>query len=174
MCVVWSQFIAWIESNTERDEIIILVAYNGEKCDLKWIWRLTQAPCSSYSMPSKIKYFIDPYSVMTHYASCKLNKSKSKLDSYELGIVWKYLNKVNLNGAHDSLVDTKAQTDIIIHPYFMSFIDRLASVKENIDIFTATQQNEWKTKMELVCPVHEPWMEITKDNNFTWEPGQAD
>ena len=71
MCVVWSRFIAWIESNTERDEIIILAAYNGEKCDLKWIWRLTQAPRSSYTMPSKIKYFIDPYNVMTHYASSR-------------------------------------------------------------------------------------------------------
>ena len=139
MCVVWSRFLAWIESNTERDEIIILVAYNGEKCDLKWIWRLTQAPRSSYTMPSKIKYFIDPYNVVTHYASCKLIRSKSKLDSYELGIVWKYLNKVNLNGAHDSLVDTKAQTDIVIHLYFVPFIDRLASVEEIADFFTATQ-----------------------------------
>ena len=128
----------------------------------------------SSAMPSKIKYFIDPYHVITHYVSCRLNKKHSKLDSYELGIIWKYMNDENLNRAHGSLVDTKAQTDIIIHPYFMSFIDRLASVKENIDIFTATQQNEWKTKMELVCPVHEPWMEITKDNNFTWEPEQAD
>lgn len=174
MFVVWSQFLAWIESNTERDDIIILVAYNGEKCDLKWIWRLTQAPGSPYTMPSKIKYFIDPYSVMMHYSSCKLNKSKSKLDSYELGVVWQYLKNENLNGAHDSLVDTKAQTDIFIHEYFVPFINRVASVKKIADIFTATQQNEWRKLMEPTRPVHKPWVEITKDNNITWEPARAD
>ena len=35
MFVVWSRFIAWTKSNTERDEIIMLVAYNEEKCDPK-------------------------------------------------------------------------------------------------------------------------------------------
>ena len=96
------------------------------------------------------------------------------MDSYELGSIWKYLNDGNLNGAHDSLVDTKAQTDIVIHPYFVPFVNRSASVKEIADIFTATQQNEWKKKMEPTRPVHEPWVEITKDNNFSWEPERAD
>ena len=99
---------------------------------------------------------------------------QEQLDNYELGIIWKYLNDGNLNGAYDSLVDTRAQTDIVIHPYFVPFIDMSASVKEIADIFTATQQNEWKKKMEPIRPVHEPWVEITKDNNFSWEPGRAD
>ena len=39
--VVWSRFVGWINNNTARDEVIILVAYNGETCDMKWLWKLT-------------------------------------------------------------------------------------------------------------------------------------
>ena len=38
MSVVWGKFEVWIDSNITHDEEVILVAYNGEKCDLKWIW----------------------------------------------------------------------------------------------------------------------------------------
>ena len=54
----------------------------------------------SIFMPAKIKYFIDPYRVIGSYGSCSLNKKKSKLDSYELGVIWKYINDgYNLNGS---------------------------------------------------------------------------
>jgi hypothetical protein len=45
-------------------EMVVLVAWNGETCNLKWLWRLTQAPNSRYSLPDNIKYFIDPYRVI--------------------------------------------------------------------------------------------------------------
>ena len=54
-----------------------------------------------------------------------MNKKKSKLDSYDLGVICKYINDGdNLNGAHNSMVDTKAQTYIIINKIFIPFINR--------------------------------------------------
>ena len=44
MTVVWNKFIAWISSNTTPDETLALVAWNGAACDMKWLWRITQAP----------------------------------------------------------------------------------------------------------------------------------
>ena len=72
-------------------ETVVLVAWNGEVCDLKWLWRLTQAPNSRYSLPENIKFFIDPYRVIEKYKSCGFNKTKSKIEAYELGVVWKYV-----------------------------------------------------------------------------------
>ena len=41
---VWQKFCQWLQSNVSTDEAIVLVAYTGETCDLKWLWRMTQAP----------------------------------------------------------------------------------------------------------------------------------
>ena len=123
--IVWRQFEMWVHENVDSEETAILVAYNGATCDLKWIWKLTQAPQSLLNMPHKIKYFLDPYRVMKLYKRCLLNPSKSKTDGLELGTFWKFINGgENFNGAHDSLVDVKAQTDIVIHPKCVPFFDR--------------------------------------------------
>ena len=133
-----------------------------------------QAPHSPFDMPSQINYFIDPYRVMKKYESCPLNAKKSKLNSYELGVVWKYIHGTNLNGAHNSLIDVKAQTDIILHKSFVPFINRSSSMQKITDIFTATQQNQWKRDMEPIRPVHAPWREQTRGDSVTWSPGRAD
>ena len=53
-----------------------------------------------------------------------MNKNKSNLDSYNIGVIWRYINDGdNLNGEHDSMVDTKSQTDIIITKIFILFIN---------------------------------------------------
>ena len=111
------------------DEFIVLVAWNRETCDLKWLWKLTQMPISQLSLPNAFKYFIDPLRVIINYKGCKLYPSKSKLDSLELGCIWKHINDgQNLNGAHNSLVDVKAQSDVLIHPSFVPYIDQKASI----------------------------------------------
>ena len=58
---VWSNFNKWISDNTRPDNKIVLVAWNGKSCDLKWLWKLTQAPRSTLSMHTNIQYFIDLY-----------------------------------------------------------------------------------------------------------------
>jgi hypothetical protein len=174
---VWSHFSEWIHTNTSRDEELIIVAYNGAKCDMKWLWKLTQSPESHLILPDRIKYFMDPYKIMDKYKTCKLNKKFTRLDSYELGIMWKYIQLPairNLNGAHDSLVDTKAQTDIIVDSRFIPFINRSDSIVPVEKIFTATQQSEWMKKMEPLRPVHQPWQEVTPENDMRWTPNSAD
>ena len=174
MRIVWMTFCDWIDSHTEDDETVILVAYNGEKCDCKWLWKLTQAPYSQYDLPTKIKWFMDPLKVISSYGSCPLNKDKSKLDSYELGVLWAYIHGKNLNGAHNSLVDAMAQTDLIISEQFVPFINRTNSIQPIQKIFGAAKQNDWKKKMEPAIEVHKPWIEQTKDSNIEWQPREED
>ena len=107
---VWLQFCLWIVDQVARDETVVLVAYNGNSCDLKWLWKLTQAPGSQLEWPRQIQFFMDPLQVIKSYVGCQINPNKSKLKDLELGTVWKYLNdNRNLNGVHDSLVNVRAQ-----------------------------------------------------------------
>ena len=84
---VWHRFCQWIRANVARDEVIVLVAYNGETCDLKWLWMMTQSPRSQLSLPPQIQFFLDPLQVVRNYKGCKLHPLKSKIDSLELGCV---------------------------------------------------------------------------------------
>ena len=175
MRTVWPEFQRWFWSIVSPSETVVLVAWNGEACDLKWLWRLTQAPNSRYSLPENIKFFIDPYRVIEKYKSCGFNKTKSKIEAYELGVVWKYANNgTNLSGAHDSLVDVKAQTDILVHGSFVPFIDRSSSIQPIDEIFSRTVQNEWRKELEPIRPVHAPWVELTNEHNIMWEPRWQD
>ena len=175
MATVWAQFCTWIDDILFPGEVIVVVAYNGETCDLKWLWTLTQAPDSPFDLPDSFEYFLDPYRVISKMKTCKLHQEKSKLDSLSLGVVWKYINDgKNLNGAHDSLVDVKAQTDILVHPFFVPFIDRSASIKLISEIFTKTQQNHMRKNMEPTRPVHRPWQEIDGSKDVTWTPSRND
>jgi hypothetical protein len=58
---VWLQFKTWLNGHVSMSETVILVALNGENCDLKWLWKITQAPRSCLSFPPQIQFFIDPY-----------------------------------------------------------------------------------------------------------------
>jgi len=58
-------------------------------------------------LPENINFFIDPYRVIEKYKSCGFNKTKSKIEAYELGVVWKYANNgTNLSGAWTKRVET--------------------------------------------------------------------
>ncbi len=81
MRTVWPEFQRWFFSILSQAEMDVLVAWNGEKCGLKWLWRLTQAPNLRYSLPDHIKYFIDPYHVIEKDKTCPFNKTKSKIEA---------------------------------------------------------------------------------------------
>ena len=60
-------------------------------------------------MLPQVKHFLDLLKVIREYESYPINSNNSKLESYELGVVWHYLrNGYNFNKAHDSLADAKA------------------------------------------------------------------
>jgi len=52
---------------------------------------VAQVPYTTLSLPDEIQYFLYPLKVISQYRSCKLNKSKSFIESYSLGAVWKYI-----------------------------------------------------------------------------------
>lgn len=150
------------------------MAYNGETCDLKWIWRYLQAPRTELAMPTCFKFFLDPLKVIKHYKSCDLNPSKSKLESLESGCVWKFISGENLNGAHDSLVDAKAQTDVVVSKEFSSFIDRQQPIRLVEDIFLKKERSKMAQRQEPTRPVHKPWKELQSDEPFSWKPRPED
>ncbi len=39
---------------------------------------------------------------------------------------------------------------------------------------SATQQNNWRKELEPEQPVHSPWVEQTKENDFDWTPPEDD
>jgi hypothetical protein len=72
-------------------------------------------------------------------------------------------------------VDVKAQSSIIAHPLFVPFLKRTNSVQLITQIFTTTQTNDFKRRMEPFHPVHAPWVELTEANkDITWEPNPND
>ena len=79
---VWQQFTSWFYREVNTSETVVLVAWNGETCDLKWLWKITQAPGSRCSLPQQIKFFIDPFRVVGYFKTCPINKTKSKIESY--------------------------------------------------------------------------------------------
>jgi hypothetical protein len=79
-----------------------------------------------------------------------------------------------LNGAKGSLVDVKAQTDIVLNPVFVPYLNKGQSIVTINEIFTKTEVREWKKEQEPLRPVHKPWMEINEENNIKWEPTEAD
>ena len=70
---VWQELCAWTNDNVASDETCILVAYCGETCDLRWIWKYVQAPRSRLFMPEQIKFFMDPKFIIDKYTGCRLN-----------------------------------------------------------------------------------------------------
>jgi hypothetical protein len=176
MRMVWHNFTEWILRHVPAGEVATLVAWNGAACNMKWLWVLTQAPNLPYMMPPQLQFFIDPYRVIKKYALCKINKKRSKLESYQLGSVWTYLDKehCNLNNAHNSRDDVIAQSAVLTHEDFIPFINWAKSVQTIDDIFTAAQKNNWRKKMEPLHEVHKPWKEVTKDNDIKWEPQGQD
>jgi hypothetical protein len=99
---------------------------------------------------------VDLLEVVQAYSLCTYDPLKSKLESLELGCVWKFITGYNLNGAHDSLVDAKAQTDIITHKHFQKVIDQTKSNRRVSDIFSGAVQREMTKKLEPLHGVHEP------------------
>ncbi len=120
---VWSNFCRFLEKHVMPSETCIFIAYNGHTCDMKWIWKLTQAPNSPCSMPPQIRFYMDPLKIIQHYKSCDLNSAQRKLESLRLDVVHQYITKTSLKHAHNSLHDDRAQTTIVTSNKFMSFIN---------------------------------------------------
>ena len=61
---VWTSFCLYIHNNIAEDERGVIFAYNGAGCDMKWLWRLTQAPNSTKLLPERLAFYMDPLKIM--------------------------------------------------------------------------------------------------------------
>ena len=110
---------------------------------------MTQSPDTIHKMPTKLRWFLDPHKVIKKYASCKVNPKKCGLQSLSLGSVWSHLNDgATLEGAHDSLVDARTQSDVLFHPHLVSFVDRKKSIVTIDEVFGKNQIRELKKELE--------------------------
>jgi hypothetical protein len=116
---------------------------------------------------------MDPLEVIKRY-KCPLHLDKSKLDSLELGVVYHFVTGVNLNVAHDSLVDVKAQTTVITSAQFREYIDKAKSIRLVEDIFTGVKKRDMLKKMDPLRPVHEPWLKFVEGDGLSWTPPRTD
>ena len=66
--VNWSQLCLCLSHNVTLVGPVILVAWNRDSCDLKWSWKLTQAPGLQLVWPGKVLYF-KPYSIANCYTN---------------------------------------------------------------------------------------------------------
>ena len=112
---VWDAFVDWLEcflGNGEKFGCII--AWKGAKCDMEEFFKLTDV--RHMRKPRGVKYFWDPLDTISKYTTCELNKCQFPPDQYDYKCetVWKYVTgNPLLVGAHNSLVDAKAQLDIV-------------------------------------------------------------
>ncbi len=63
-----------------------------------------------------------------------------------------------LENAHDSMVDAKAQSDVLTDARFVPFMNCSNSIQLITEMFSKSQQNEWRKEIEPCCPVHAPWV----------------
>jgi hypothetical protein len=84
---------------------------------------------------------------------------KSKTRGHALGVMWSFINYGQcLENAHDSMVDAKAQCDVLTDARFVPFINHFNSIQLITEMFSKTQQNVWRKEIEPSCPVHAPWV----------------
>jgi hypothetical protein len=85
--------------------------------------------------------------------------------------MWSFLLKGrSLEGAHNSLVDAHAKSDLVLHQQFIPYLDRTDSLSPIDRIYGVNKLSELKKEMEPSCPLHEPWTELTTESEIKWRP----
>jgi hypothetical protein len=80
------------------------------------------------------------------------------------------MDKESLPYAHNSLVDAKAQLDIILDSKFVKFVDKPKSIKLIEDVLTKKQENQMEQANELQRKVPPGWRE---DDSVIWKPSYS-
>jgi hypothetical protein len=164
---VWPLFVQFINQQLENDKVGILAAWNGKSSDLKWLFRITEETHhNQLSMPTGIKNFMDPMMVIRHYKSCKLNMKHATINSYALASVWMFVKeKDDLPNAHDSLVDAKAQMDVVVDSRFTPFINKSQSIVLWDDVWMAKKKTAAASRDELTRATPDGWHDTLPETN---------
>ena len=174
--IVWPQFVSWCENLvTERNQKAVLVAWNGESSDMKWVWQVT-SPSGQWKlkMPEGVDFFCDPCGAIKHFKSCQLNNAKTGV-GHALGSVYQYVTGKQLIDQHNSLADAKAQVSVMFDKHFIeTFFDRAKSLKPIDDVLKGRMKKEIAIENELTKKVPDGWKEEENGKETTWEPSHAD
>lgn len=165
--IIWNRFVSFLNKHIKNEQRAILVAWNGALCDLEWIYRLTQTCGATLSLPSRVKYFFDPYRGIKNTTGCKLNKKHSGLESYSLSSVYKKVTGKELENAHSSLVDARAQVTIVLSNNFCRVWKTKSSVQYISEMFTTKQKKGMDALCEPQREVHKSWS--ADDKAETWK-----
>ncbi len=76
--LVWKSLEKFVDANIGTDQVGVLIAWNGEGCDLRWLYKVAQAPYSFLNFPCKVQYFLDPLAVLRTNSRCKLHRKHSE------------------------------------------------------------------------------------------------
>ena len=126
--MVYHNVERWVERDTAHDRVVVLVVYHSESCNIKWIWIITQAKTerSTVSLPDNTKLFLNQRNIISRKKSFKFRPSKSKTGGLLFGTIWNCINPGSfLEGQswRKNMFGVKAQTDIIIRPSFIPWIN---------------------------------------------------
>ena len=167
---VWPRFVAYIEGKLDGGaKKGVMVAWGGKGCDCEWLFRVAEVwHPDTLHMPAGLDYFLDPGDVIKNYTTCRLNNKHTGLEGYGLEMTWCYIKgETQLQNAHSSLVDCKAQTDVVLDERFLPFIDRYKSIVPMDQVWVTKRQKAIKQRKELSRKVPPGW---TEDNTTTWSP----
>jgi hypothetical protein len=149
---VWPMFVDWCEALTSDGQTkVVLVAWNGTTCDIKWIHRLT-SPSGEWKlkMPDGCDFFCDPYKAIKHYKTCELNPQTTG-ENLVLGTVYRIVTGGDLDNAHNSLVDALAQKTVMLDRRYLKI-------------------KQWN---ELTRPVPNGWLEEKAGGETEYGPTKA-
>ena len=169
---VWKSFLKKVRMVFEHnapngDHKGVLVAWHGKTCDMDYIYKLTSRN-PDCPFPEQIQYFLDLYLIIKNQPSCALNKSKSDLCNYSLGTAYKYVTGNDLVGAHNSLVDSRAQGKILFDHRFWKYRDKVNSIQTVDEVFAPKKKVWGKQRQEIFFHPHHPWK--ADEQAESWEP----
>ena len=143
---VFKALVEFIESfldNASKKGIV--VAWNGKTYDLNWLYFLTEdlRYKDDHSMHRWCPYFCDPMEIIKHYTGCKINLKHSKIQGLSLEAVWCFVNSsLELAGAHDLLVDARAQASVLFDSRMKLYIDKTISVGTFEEIWASKRKKD--------------------------------
>ena len=61
---VWDKFILYLNENIPIGKQGVLVAWNGDTCDMEWCYRVMYGPNATVSFPRQLQLFMDPLEII--------------------------------------------------------------------------------------------------------------
>ena len=162
---VWHDLLEYFARLLEGGKKGIILAWGGKACDVEWMFRITEEThLGILKMPDNVPYFCDPRHVINHYKGCKLRmEGMLGLGCAEM---WCHIkNNDRLPGAHSSIVDARAQQDIVSDDRFMKFLDKPESVVTVDSVWAAKRKKRTLQDAELKRPLPLGWTE----DDATWQ-----